>query len=145
MTVAVVLCVAVALIFIGGFKGKSTSSDQSGETFYAYNQEMENKLKAVISAVDGVGDVSVALTYSSGVEKVYAYETKKQSSGGNSTESSVLVTVGGSPVVLRELPPQVSGVVVVAQGAQNPVVKMHIIQIVETLLGVDGDKVQVLN
>ena len=46
-------------------------------------------------------------------------------------------------MVIKNLPPEILGVVVVAEGADSPLVKLKIIQAVQTLLGVETNNIQV--
>ena len=55
----------------------------------------------------------------------------------------VLVSVRGEPLVTKTLPPTILGVVVVAEGADNPVVRLKIMEVVVTLLNVQQKDVQV--
>ncbi|MCM1043836.1 MAG: hypothetical protein NC350_06525 [Corallococcus sp.] len=142
---AVILCIVVICLFVGTGLQKSTSSDNTTYSFYEYMSSLENKLINVISAVDGVNCVSVAISYVSGVEKVYAFETKKQVSGGVTTETETIVTVGGEPLIVKEVAPLIQGVVVVADGAKNPIIKMRINEIVVTLLNINSSQVQVFS
>ena len=52
--------------------------------------------------------------------------------------------VGGKPVVLRENNPVITGVLVVAKGADRFDVKMALLDATTTVLGVTADKVQIL-
>ncbi len=141
--IAVIICVIIVILFISGLNGGEKKSSEIPSTFYEYNLQLENKLSNVISSIKGCGNAAVAITYESGTEKVYAYETQIQTSGGVTTEKQEIITVQGQPLVIKELSPNILGVVVVASGADNPVVRMQINEVVVTLLGIDGSKVQV--
>lgn len=93
--------------------------------------------------MDGVKHVSVAISCAAEGETVYAYDTETVTVGDKQTTTSKVVTVGGKPLVVKTLPPEIFGVVVVADGADNPVTKYKIIQAVVTLLQTSADKVQV--
>jgi stage III sporulation protein AG len=53
---------------------------------------------------------------------------------------------GGSstPVVVKELHPEIAGVLVLAEGANNPGLKEKLIQAVETVLNIPSYRVMVL-
>ena len=93
--------------------------------------------------VKGCGKATVAISYDSDEEKVYAYETETITSGDTVKQTSNIVYVKGEPLVIKTLTPNILGVVIVAEGADNPVIKMKITEAVITLLGVDSSKVQV--
>lgn len=70
----------------------------------------EERLSEILSEIKGAGRVSVMITYESTMEKDIAY------SGDNERA----VTSGGDVVVRREIYPPVKGVIVVADGADDP-------------------------
>ncbi len=124
--------------------------------------DLEGKLKTLLSQVKGVGKVDVMITYSATKESVPAYEIKK---GGNSTDEqdseggtrkvreeeyeSVLAYEdlpegGKAPVVIKQLEPEVKGVLVVAEGADSVEVRDRICNAVTVVLDVPVHKVQVV-
>lgn len=126
-----------------------------------YDAMMENKIKNILSEINGVGKVSVAITYASSKELVPAQDTTQNESNTNErdkeggvrntsqvdTDSKVIVSqqTDAKPVILKELPPTVRGVVVVADGAKDPVVKTDISRAVTTSLGISLSRVQVFS
>lgn len=121
----------------------------------------ERKLEELLSGMSGAGKVQVMITYYNGIEKITAYDIKKSSSeteeidseGGKRTiieseyESTTLyedVSSGISlPVVLKEIYPEVKGVVVVAEGAGNAEVREKITRAVSVLMDIPVHRVQV--
>ena len=122
--------VVVAIVLMGNSFTKNAEQNSSSQS---YIDEMEHKLVSVIQKIDGVGNVEVAISHDATTESVYAYET-----GTNN-----ILYVKGEPVVIKTLPPKIIGVVVVAEGAENPIVRMKINEAVVTLLDVDVARVQV--
>ena len=59
----------------------------------------------------------------------------------------IVVTQNGksSPLIVKEIYQNISGVVIVASGAENVEVRLNIINAVETVLGVSANKIQVLS
>lgn len=140
--------VALALAAVVCFVVYATSTNDDKTTpdtsdFDEYITATENKISSVIAQMDGVGKVKVAITYSAAEEKVYAYETETVQNGDKVTETEKIVTVNGEPLVLKTLTPEIYGVVVVCDAADDPSVRVKIKQVVVTLLNVDIDKVQV--
>ncbi|MDP4180697.1 MAG: stage III sporulation protein AG [Bacillota bacterium] len=144
---------------------KQTTSSASIETAAKTTTEEkdvnEMKLEELLEKIKGAGKVDVMITYVSGKEIVPAYDTKnndnetqeKDSGGGtrsvmqNDNENKVTFEEqGGSKkaIVLKELLPQVKGVVVVADGSSDPIVKERIFRAVQVLLDVPLHKVEVL-
>ena len=136
----------------------------AGDDLTPVEEQLESRLEAALSAVDGAGSVQVTVTLKSGVENVYAQNVNKQdqtiqekdqSGGGNSTTNEVneqdnLVLLqsanGGSdtPVVVKELSPEIAGVLVLAEGANNPGLREKLVQAVETVLDIPSYRVMVL-
>ncbi len=139
--VAFIGCVVfVCLLFVNDDNAKKASGD-----FSDYCNSLENRLEKVLSKIDGCGDVSVAITYSSGSETVYAYETQSKTTNGVTTQENKIVTIGGNPLVIKENSPNIIGVVIVADGGGDAVIRLQLKQAVVTLLNVDASNVQVFS
>jgi stage III sporulation protein AG len=135
-----------------GATGAAPAVDTSGNT-------MEEQLKRTLSQIDGAGRVEVMITYESSSEIVPAISVDKQTStttqsgdSGTSTTNtentqSEVVTIGGSngnsALVIKENSPEIRGVIVVAQGADDIFVKLNLLKAVQTLLKVSPDQVDV--
>ena len=141
--IAVVICAVVLVVFLSDFNlfDKQETATTTLETFGDYVNNLEAKLANTISNIEGVGKATVAITFESGIEKSYAYETITETSNGLTTEELILYK--GEPVVLKEIMPEIKGVVVVAKGASNAVVRLNIVRTVQILLGVTYDKIEV--
>lgn len=141
LVIAAVLAVMVLFIVcVGGSFDKTSDEPASAQS---YIDDLQNKLVSVIQKIDGCGRAEVAVVASTEGGCEYAYETKSQTDGDKTTQTTSIVLVKGQPLVTKTYTPQVSGVVVVAEGADNPVVKFEIINLVVTLTGVDRDNVRV--
>lgn len=138
---------------------KQTGSVQSAGVSLRSEQELENRLETVLSSIRGAGSVEVMITYESGPELVTAMSTDtnsnrsesldggKQSSTEQQTESQKPATVSGSggtePIVLTEKQPAVRGVIVVAEGAGNIMVRVDLQRAVQTVLDVPIANIEV--
>ncbi len=141
---ALALALVVVLLAFGNSSthAKITQNDFSSQSYIAH---MENKLVTVLANIEGCGRVSVAISYATDGKKVYAYETTTKQDGGVVVETSSLITLKGEPLLVQTLTPQISGVVVVADGANDPLVRYKIKQAVVTLLDIDICCVQVFS
>ena len=103
----------------------------------------EERLAEMLAQIEGAGRVSVMITYESGTEKSLAYETKTSSreNSGERSEDRKAVTSGGEPMVVKEVYPQVKGVIVAADGADSASVKTAIREAVTASLGVSAHRV----
>lgn len=163
-----VIAAVVVVLFTGNWGSVGTVTNQEPAK-QAEQRELEklegaleSKLASTLEKMDGVGQVTVAVTLLSGPRSEYGTNSTHSNTtqeetpqgGGKRTqnqtsnnETMVLAgasTGGGSqPIRLVELSPQISGVLVVAEGARNPYVMERIQKSVQTLLGITAGKVRV--
>lgn len=132
----------IIFLTIGSTTNKETKVLSDAQT-YVYN--LENKLKTTLSKIKGVGDVSVIIKTESGMETVLAKETiiKETSNGIETIESPILVN--GKTVTLKELYPKITGVLIVAEGANSITITQKIQQATTSLLGVDIKNIEILS
>lgn len=144
-------------------QGSSSASDQSTNvsTSMLEDDDLAVKMEQTIEHISGVKDANVLITYESSKELVPAFQTgtttdtTQESSEGESKTTrsediqSEIATVDGesgqNALILKEIEPEIKGVVVVAQGAEDIGVKMNIIQAVTTLLDIPQNKVEVFH
>lgn len=124
-------------------------------------QAMEQALADTLAQVEGVGAVRVALTLESTNKKIVekdvpdSQSSETRQSGDETSESSSSsqeeTTVyerdssgGETPFVISEEFPAVRGVLVVAEGGDNPVVVQEIQEAVMALFDVDAHKIKVM-
>jgi len=129
----------------------------------SYEEQVERKLAAILSRIEGVGSVEVMVSLSTGSRLELA-----QDIDGDETVTEETDTQGGkrrvvskrwnervvvirdgqkngdSPIVLAEHRPLVAGVLVVADGAKDPTLRLLISRAVETAIGVPPHRVTVV-
>lgn len=137
---------------------EATINRQSQSKDYEENQKVE--LKNILKKMEGVGDVDVMISFETGEEKVPAYDKNAQKStteetdneGGkrinnqNTDGSKVVMTSNdgkNEPFILTTYKPKITGVVIVAEGAENSKTKYQIEQAVSKLYNLTLDKVNV--
>ena len=102
-----------------------------------WQTKMEERLVEVLEQVQGVGKAEVFLTCEGTQEKVVEKDETEtvyqRAFRGNQT-----------PYVSAEIYPQVTGVLVVAQGGDNPVVIQNIQEAVQVLFQVEAHKIKVM-
>ena len=102
IVVAIILTVLASAALYFGFAGNKTNSSAEGETTL-YVRELEERLSAILSKVEGAGKVSVAVNAASGKQTVLAMKkTEKITDSGTEREETPLI-VNGKTVVLKEL------------------------------------------
>ncbi len=114
---------------------------------------LEQQMEKVLSQVEGAGQVKVMLTYRTTKENVWEKEeiseqVKKGEEQSNRLEQKVVLSEDSkgvqSPLMVTEYAPQVEGVVIVAQGGDNPTVSQALHCAAEALLEVPAHKIAVL-
>lgn len=133
------------------------ASDENQE----YVRDLEERLTDILSKMADVGKVQVLITLKSSEELIVEKEqpvtrsstNENDSQGGSrvvsemsSEENTVYRSDGSSsePYVVKTLTPEIEGVLVVAEGAGSGTVSRTIVEIVQTLFGVDAHKVKVV-
>ena len=142
--VVIILLIGIVVASVTVFGGRKSSESGESDTF-KYVSEMETKLEKVLSKVEGAGKVSVVITVSTGIMTDIAKEEKSVTENGKTTVSTSPVLVSGKPIVLREIFPEITGVLIVAKGAGDIRVKMSLLDAATTTLGITCDKIQILN
>ena len=135
---------------------KTTVSQTQEQTDDQIRQSYEKQLESVLSQVEGVGAVQVAVAMESTgkkqVEKDSPEDTSTSSEKGDSgtQRSSQTVTTGETtvyedtgdggqtPYISSSTYPEIRGVIVVAQGGGNPVIVQQIQEAVIALFHVSG-------
>ena len=142
------------IVYAGWQKSDRVASKEGSETVSAY-AETEKRLATVLSKIEGAGKVECMITYDGTSELITAKTstqntvTREDNSGGSalktvtSDESStpVMVTVNGEqvPVVLKEINPQIVGVIIVAEGANDVGVRLRLQKAAATVLNIDAN------
>ena len=150
---AVVLGAIALLIYLSTFSSSSSKTSSTATSSAEYATMLEQKMENIISKLEGVGNVSVMITLTSGPEYVYAtdeeIQTNKNESNGVITSTTITtsnpIIVSNEMVVVKEIMPTVGGVVIVASGAENTKVKLEIIKTVQALVNVPQANIEVLN
>lgn len=137
--VVVILILVVAVIVFTTLTDRETSAETGGDSA-DYVQELEGRLSKVLSKMEGAGEVSVFVTVASEGEKVLAVETV-QSEDGTVTTTPILS--GGEPVVLEELMPEITGVLIVAEGANDLNVRFNLLEAAASVLNINQSIIKV--
>lgn len=134
--------------------GNNSNNSGSGSEYEAYSKtgyekELEEELEKTLSMVDGVGRIKVMITTSEGYENVLKNDSKteKYEESGSTRaidEEKTVLSDDGSPIILKEIKPKIEGIIVVAEGGDNVLVKNSLINAIKALLGVEAHKIEIL-
>ncbi len=147
-----VVCLLVLVAFESGGSGKAEHTTERVTPLPdEYIGNTEKELKAILSQVEGAGQVHVMITLESCFENVYAHdytnktESQRESNHSNITEELVVVNSsdGEDGVVIKVYEPVIKGVAVVCEGADNVKVKSAITETVCALFDISSAKVSV--
>ena len=134
--------------------------DQSRSENENYGKELEKQLKDILEKIDGVGKAEVMITLKSSKESVLnkdlseekqteeerSGETQKVNKNQKKQEETILSDSSGNsaPYVIKELEPEISGIVISCEGAGNKVVEASVLEAVQVLFGVSANHIKVL-
>lgn len=149
-----VLVLALLFIFSVDFKSKNKKNVKIKTTLSAmeYCATVENRLINVLGQIKNIGNVDVFVMVDSSPTIKYLEETKtevtkKEQSEVNSIETQIVLKKDGtitSPIVVVELMPKITGVLIVATGAKDIKLKNALINTVSAILDIKVSKVEVL-
>lgn len=161
--------VLLLVIAIPTSEKKTPVAADTGQTTETMNQQpadvverLEQRLVRTLGQVEGVGKVEVMLTKKSSGEKIVEKDipvtdkdTQEKDSGGG--ERSTKENTAGEetvyekdengnqiPYVIEELEPEISGVLVVAEGGGDSVVIKNITDAVMSLFDIEAHKIKVM-
>lgn len=127
-----------------------------------YTEYLENKLEDTLQQMKGVGAVSVMITLQASEKQIVEKEetmirnntTENDSQGGSRSiyeidtgEQTVYSQTDNtqSPYVSQTILPEISGVLIVAQGAEASNVKKSMVEIAQVLFDIEAHKISVVS
>lgn len=108
----------ILLIFCSTLFENDVSDDTISYSVSDYRNQEEKRIKDMVESIEGVGKARVMLTMENSVERVYSDDTQ-----------------------IKEIEPSVRGVLVICDGASNPVIKETVLESVTKALNLSADKV----
>lgn len=124
-----------------------------------YEERIESRLEEILSRAEGAGKVEVMVTLKSSEEKIVQEDTSLSTKKSEETDSSgasrkqeeitegrdtFTFGSGEDPYVLKELVPEIEGILVLADGADRATVKAEIVDAVQALFPLPAHKIKVL-
>lgn len=133
--------IAILIIFASGINETKLETQNNVVT---YIETLENKLSTKLSQINGAGKVSVIISVKEGMITEIATEKKTVTEAGLIKIEETPVLVSGKPIVLVEKYPDITGVVIIAKGANDLNVRIALLSATQTILGVTSDKIEIL-
>lgn len=123
-------------------------------------ETLEEKLEKILSYIEGAGKVEVLITYQTGTMQIPMYNVKQNTiitqeadkAGGTrkteqiNEEQTVIFEENGNeknPVIKQMMNPEIVGVLVVAEGANNLTIKENLMKAIEATLNIPSHRIQV--
>ena len=140
-----------------GETATNLKSNISSTSTLAYEELLEMRMETILTSLEGAGATKVMVTTSGSTEKILAEEVVQNSldideitqAGNRKTsekedvERKIVKEKGDTPFVIKETKPEIEGVLVLAEGADDVNIKNAIIQSVSSLLDVPVHKIAV--
>lgn len=127
-----------------------------------YVTNLEKKLEDILSKVNGVGKVYVMITLEESKELVtlkdmpYTQDSVNENDGEGGSRVSDTITRedetvmstteegATTPYIIKEIQPTISGVLVIAEGGKDAIIKFDIVEAVEALFDLPVHKIKVM-
>lgn len=147
--VLVVVFAGIVLMMIPGKTDTEIELSQPPTAQIPQETDTSMELAEILMEIQGAGKVKVLLSVEQGERTIYqADSTYSENEGKTDTRSqTVLVTDSNrneTGLVYQKNPPVYLGAVVLAQGAENPQVKLALVDAVSKATGLGADKISVL-
>ncbi len=140
----VIICALVVFLIFGGGDSPPEKNKQDIDPA----KSLEQRLERVLCKVTGAGKVSVFVSLEDYGATDYAKDSREvlREEQSESEQTTVLKGSGSgsSPVVTRVALPKVKGVIVVAEGAKNKIVKENLAAAVEASLAIMPHRIKIL-
>lgn len=153
LLVCAVFLIVIALIaFSGNAEDKTDSSEEiTSEYSNLTQEEITESLELFLGKIEGAGRVEVMITFDTGTQKVYAYDSdeKKDDENGSSeinTKSEHIIVKtddGENGLEVMEIYPKIRGVAVICDGGNDSVVKSRIVSAISALFDINTTRISV--
>ena len=158
LALAGILGLVVLIIFVNGIRsgaeGGIEKEESQPQTMVqgSYEQQMEKRLEKILSTIDGVGNVNVFVMTETSVKTIYAGNEDLKTNGENTNSKNQSIEIvfekNGTttkPIVSLEIYPEITGVLIVAEGADDEKLRLCVINAVSVALDIENSKVEVLS
>lgn len=145
-----------------GDRTVDTAETEAQDVLADYERNLEKRVADTLEYVQGVGKTEVMITLKTSGEKIIEKDrqtgsqttTEKDSEGGtrvteetNSDSVSVYEQEEDgtqSPYVSKEMTPEIEGIIIVAEGGENPVVIQDVTEAIQALFGIEAHKIKIM-
>lgn len=135
-------------------EGAKIQDSQSEESLWGYKQRMEEELKNMLEQMEGVGKANVMISVGDSgktvVEKDVSLSKHSEKDGSLADSDRTEQTVyedgesGERPFIVNNLSPKIQGVLIVADGGDDPEVKAKVLEAVMALFQLESHKISIV-
>lgn len=141
-----VLAVGLLLMLMPGRESAQTETTEAVTT--ETRQDLAQTLEQILSQIEGAGQVRVLLTERIGPEVVYQTDSESDSDEASNARSDTTVIVENAdrdetPLAVKTIGPEYLGAIVVCQGADDPKVRLAVVEAVRCVTGLGADEISV--
>lgn len=145
--VFIILLVGIGLMLLPSFNSEKSSAIEQVEK--TVDIPLEDTLSKLLSKMRGAGKVEVMLNVGQGAKTIYQMDDDLTENESGYTERTQTVTLTDGQrneygLVQQVNPPVYMGAVVLCQGADDPVVKLSIVEAVSKITGLNANQICVL-
>lgn len=145
-TLAVIFIVGIGLLLLPS--GNNKEPKEIKAIADTTKKDIESELASILSKVKGAGKVDVMITLADKGATFYAQDERTDNTDNSkATEKNHVFSKSSNteePLIIKKTEPQISGVLICAEGAGNPQVKSNIISATTALLGIKSHRIEVL-
>lgn len=145
----IVLLIGCILLALPSFNSKEIEKASDNVTQEVTYESLSDKLEKILMRIDGAGDVCVMLSTAESEKTLYQTDSRiTDSDTNNATDISTIIITDEerteTGLVQQVISPKYQGAIIVCEGAENPTVRLSIIDAVSKITGLKTDKISVL-
>ena len=144
-----IVLIGLVMMTLPENKSEEQISTKSTPSLSQVDTGMEACLSSILSKIQGAGDVYVMLTTTHGEEIIY--QTDQDTANGIDTNSKKSNTVtltdanrNETGLIRQKNPPRYLGAIIVCSGADDPTVRLSIVDAVSKVTGIGSNRISVL-
>ncbi len=147
----IVLILVIGLIFmlLPSFQPESEDTVSKKNIASEVQQDISAELENILCQIKGAGKVRVMITVAQGEQTLY--QTDADSSVSDSSTSTKLDTITVTDADRNEVglirqvnPPTYLGAIILCEGADDPVIRLNIMDAVSKVTGLGADKISIV-
>ncbi len=145
----IILLIGCVFLMAPGFEANKDQEAAKEQTQEILSEPINELLEKILEKIDGAGDVEVMLSTAEGEKTLYQTDSKVTDSETNNTTDISTIIVSDEKrtqagLVQQIISPKYQGAIIVCEGAENPTVRLSIMDAVSKITGLKTDKISVL-